>query len=141
MSGPDLLIAGDRMARAAPPCIVRHHARKSRVVCVGIAVVDTIFAVDRLPLAPGKNLARSVVQIGGIAEELEAWRVELQCHPAGGGRRLTALDRPGRCQRRASDRRAVRFAAAAAAVECTRYGWREGVPDRAAVERMMKENG
>lgn len=76
-----------------------------------------------------------------IVEELAAWRVELQCHPAGGGRRLTALDRPGRCQRRASDRRAVRFAAAAAAVECTRYGGREGVPDRAAVERIMKENG
>jgi sulfofructose kinase len=35
------------------------------VICVGTAVVDTIFAVDRLPLAPGKNFARSVMQVGG----------------------------------------------------------------------------
>jgi sugar/nucleoside kinase (ribokinase family) len=40
----------------------RHRAR---VICVGTAVVDTIFAVDRLPLAPGKNFASSVMQVGG----------------------------------------------------------------------------
>ncbi len=38
---------------------------RARVICVGTAVVDTIFAVDRLPLAPGKNFARSVMQVGG----------------------------------------------------------------------------
>ncbi len=40
----------------------RHRAR---VICVGTAVVDTIFAVDRLPLAAGKNFASSVMQVGG----------------------------------------------------------------------------
>ena len=35
------------------------------MVCLGTAVVDTIFAVERLPLAPGKNYARSVLRIGG----------------------------------------------------------------------------
>ncbi len=35
------------------------------VVCLGTAVVDTIYAVERLPLAPGKNYARSVLRIGG----------------------------------------------------------------------------
>ena len=35
------------------------------MICVGTAVVDTIFAVDRLPLAPGKNFAGSVMQVGG----------------------------------------------------------------------------
>lgn len=38
---------------------------KARVICVGAAVVDTIFLVDRLPLAPGKNFARGVKRIGG----------------------------------------------------------------------------
>jgi sulfofructose kinase len=38
---------------------------KRRVVCLGTAVVDTIYAVERLPLAPGKNYARSVLRIGG----------------------------------------------------------------------------
>jgi sulfofructose kinase len=38
---------------------------KTRVVCLGTAVVDTIYAVERLPLAPGKNYAQSVMRIGG----------------------------------------------------------------------------
>ena len=32
--------------------------RVQRVICIGTAVVDTVFAVDRLPLAAGKNAAR-----------------------------------------------------------------------------------
>ena len=38
---------------------------RRRVICLGTAVVDTIYAVERLPLAPGKNYARSVLRIGG----------------------------------------------------------------------------
>ena len=37
----------------------------ARVICLGTAVVDTIYAVERLPLAPGKNYARSVLRVGG----------------------------------------------------------------------------
>jgi sulfofructose kinase len=37
--------------------------------------------------------------------------------------------------------RAVRFASAAAALKCTRFGGREGIPDRATVERFMREKG
>jgi sulfofructose kinase len=93
---------------------------KARVVCVGTAVVDTIFAVDRLPLGPGKNFARSVMQTGGgvaanaavrvaalggegvlwsrvgedptgarIIEELAAWRVEV-----GAVRQLAGIGSP-----------------------------------------------
>jgi sulfofructose kinase len=36
-----------------------------RVICIGTAVVDTVFAVERLPLAPGKNPARNVRQVCG----------------------------------------------------------------------------
>jgi sulfofructose kinase len=36
-----------------------------RVICIGTAVVDTMFAVDRLPLAPGKNPARGVRHVCG----------------------------------------------------------------------------
>jgi sulfofructose kinase len=39
--------------------------QRTKVICLGTAVVDTIFAVERLPLAPGKNYARSVLRIGG----------------------------------------------------------------------------
>ena len=39
--------------------------QRAKVICLGTAVVDTIFAVERLPLAPGKNYARSVLRIGG----------------------------------------------------------------------------
>jgi sulfofructose kinase len=42
---------------------VRH--RVQRVICIGTAVVDTIFAVERLPLAPGKSPARDVRQVCG----------------------------------------------------------------------------
>ena len=38
---------------------------KRRVICLGTSVVDTIYAVERLPLAPGKIYARSVLRIGG----------------------------------------------------------------------------
>ena len=36
---------------------------------------------------------------------------------------------------------AVRFAAAAAAVKCTRFGGREGIPERAAVEQLLGRYG
>jgi sulfofructose kinase len=36
-----------------------------RVICIGTAVVDTVFAVKRLPLAAGKNPARDVRQVCG----------------------------------------------------------------------------
>jgi sulfofructose kinase len=35
----------------------------------------------------------------------------------------------------------VRFAAAAAAVKCTRFGGRDGIPDRAAVELLLRQSG
>ena len=39
-----------------------------RVICIGTAVIDTVFAVERLPLAAGKNPSRSVKQVcGGLA--------------------------------------------------------------------------
>jgi sulfofructose kinase len=37
----------------------------ARVICIGTAVIDTVFAVDRLPLAPGKNPSSSVKQVCG----------------------------------------------------------------------------
>lgn len=36
-----------------------------RVVCIGTAVIDTVFAVPHLPLAAGKNFATTVTQVGG----------------------------------------------------------------------------
>lgn len=44
-----------------------------RVICIGTAVIDTIFAVDRLPLAPGKNPSSSVKQVcGGLGANAAA---------------------------------------------------------------------
>ena len=47
------------MVGAALPCIVRRRGRtgEARVLCTGTAAVETICAVDRLPLAPGKDIA------------------------------------------------------------------------------------
>jgi sulfofructose kinase len=36
--------------------------------------------------------------------------------------------------------RAVRYASAVAAIKCTRFGGRAGIPDRAEVERFLTEN-
>jgi sulfofructose kinase len=36
-----------------------------RVICIGTAVIDTVFAVERLALAPGKNPSRSMRQVTG----------------------------------------------------------------------------
>ncbi len=35
---------------------------------------------------------------------------------------------------------AVRYASAVAAIKCTRFGGRDGIPDRAEVEAFLKEN-
>ncbi len=44
-----------------------------RVICIGTAVIDTVFAVDRLPLAPGKNPSSSVKQVcGGLGANAAA---------------------------------------------------------------------
>ncbi|MEM7023541.1 MAG: PfkB family carbohydrate kinase [Pseudomonadota bacterium] len=44
-----------------------------RVICIGTATIDTVYAVDRLPLAPGKNPSRSVKQVcGGLAANAAA---------------------------------------------------------------------
>jgi sugar/nucleoside kinase (ribokinase family) len=44
-----------------------------RVICIGTAVIDTVFAVERLPLAPGKNPSASVKQVcGGLGANAAA---------------------------------------------------------------------
>jgi sulfofructose kinase len=44
-----------------------------RVICIGTAVIDTVFAVERLPLAPGKNPSQSVKQVcGGLGANAAA---------------------------------------------------------------------
>jgi sulfofructose kinase len=44
-----------------------------RVICIGTAVIDTVYAVDRLPLAPGKNPSTSVKQVcGGLGANAAA---------------------------------------------------------------------
>ena len=44
-----------------------------RVICIGTAVIDTVFAVDRLPLAPGKNPSQSAKQVcGGLGANAAA---------------------------------------------------------------------
>ena len=37
----------------------------ARVVCVGVAVIDTVFAVEALPARPGKYFARDRREVGG----------------------------------------------------------------------------
>jgi len=45
----------------------------ARVICIGTAVIDTVFAVDHLPLAAGKNPSRSVKQVcGGLGANAAA---------------------------------------------------------------------
>ncbi len=39
-----------------------------------------------------------------------------------------------------TEERAVRYASAVAALKCTRFGGRDGIPDRAEVETFLKEN-
>ena len=39
------------------------------------------------------------------------------------------------------ERAAVRFASAVAAIKCTRFGGRSGIPSRAEVEAFLKERG
>jgi sulfofructose kinase len=81
----------------------------------------------------------ALVLEGGAVERLPAFRVEtVDTLGAGdtwhGALALALAEGKG-------EREAVRFAAAASALKCTRFGGRAGIPRRAEVEAFLKERG
>src|SRR3954447_15685262 len=55
----------------------------TRVLCVGIAVVDFLFRYPALPTKPGKHIAQSFEAVmGGMAANAAATAAKLECEAA-----------------------------------------------------------
>jgi sulfofructose kinase len=134
----------------------------SRVLWVGLAVMDQIFAVDRMPASPSKHFATGFREIGGgpaanasVAAVRLGGAVRLWSRVGNdpmGGRIVRGLDEEGvdtSGVRRAAGARsscsvvivdALGFACAAAALKCTRPGGRAGAPTAVDLEAFLEEH-
>jgi sugar/nucleoside kinase (ribokinase family) len=89
-----------------------------RILCIGIPVRDLIFRVQGVPDRGSKANASHLEEIYG-------------------GNALKCRDRHRTSRRPRLARRALRFASAAAALKCTRFGGALAAPQRIEIEELL----
>jgi sulfofructose kinase len=106
-------------------------ASRRRVICVGHAALDRVFSVENWPAGSGKIAAHRFEESGGgMAANAAAAVARLGGESVFWG---PTGDDP------VAD--AIRFAAAAAAIKCSRPGGRRGAPNRREVEALLARHG
>ena len=109
-----------------------------KVICVGHSALDRVFTVDAWPQASAKVRANSLVEVGGgmaANAAVAVARLGGDSHYWGPVGEDSVAD-VMRAHLQAAG--ALRFAAAAAAIKCTRPGGRSGSPSRDDVEGFLR---